>query len=75
MSKNMSVQVNSRKARVSYGTLCNILPWDADEHDPADKVWSNAQQTFLAVDQTQWFVHIVRSTHSVVYGKAANFTG
>lgn len=51
--------VESRIARVSYGTVGNIIPWDADEHGNRDRAWCQILRDFLAVNQTEWFVKII----------------
>lgn len=53
------VAVGHRIARASYGTLYNVLPFEASEHHAADRVWCDIQQEFLAVEQTHWFVKVV----------------
>lgn len=58
-TSSITVAVASRVSRHSYGTLVNILPFDAKEHDAKDRVWDDGQQEFLAVEQTRWFVEIV----------------
>ncbi|EQL00080.1 actin-like ATPase domain-containing protein [Ophiocordyceps sinensis CO18] len=55
-SQSPSTMVDARVARASYGTLMNVLPWDATEHDARDRQWCKLQQEFLAMDQTQWFI-------------------
>ncbi|KAI3575325.1 hypothetical protein IWW34DRAFT_703335 [Fusarium oxysporum f. sp. albedinis] len=57
-TSSITVAVASRVSRHSYGTLVNILPFDAKEHDAKDRVWDDGQQEFLAVEQTRWFVEI-----------------
>ncbi|CAM1506541.1 Fc.00g061820.m01.CDS01 [Cosmosporella sp. VM-42] len=57
LSKSIAV-VDSRIARLSYGTLYNVLPFEAKEHDPADRVYCDANQRFLAVEQTKWFLTV-----------------
>ncbi|KAF4959813.1 hypothetical protein FGADI_1315 [Fusarium gaditjirri] len=57
-TSSITVAVSSRVSRHSYGTLVNILPFDAKEHDAKDRVWDDDQQEFLAVEQTRWFVEI-----------------
>jgi hypothetical protein len=61
VKSDLKVSVQSRIARASYGTTCNILPWEAEIHDTRDKAWCPIQQDFLAVDQMHWFVKIVSS--------------
>ncbi|KAF5020932.1 hypothetical protein F66182_7037 [Fusarium sp. NRRL 66182] len=61
LTDSISVAVQSRISRHSYGTLVNILPFDADEHDPKDRVYCQEHQEFLAVEQTKWFVRIGES--------------
>lgn len=58
-TSSIKVTVASRVSRHSYGTLVNILPFDAKEHDTKDQVWDEGQREFLAVEQTRWFVEIV----------------
>ncbi|KAF5631189.1 heat shock 70 kDa 12B [Fusarium sp. NRRL 52700] len=57
-TSSITVTVASRVSRHSYGTLVNILPFDAKEHDAKDRIWDECQQEFLAVEQTRWFVEI-----------------
>ncbi|KAF5547314.1 heat shock 70 kDa 12B [Fusarium mexicanum] len=57
-TSSIKVTVASRVSRHSYGTLVNILPFDAKEHDAKDRVWDDGQREFLAVEQTRWFVEI-----------------
>ncbi|KAF5607897.1 heat shock 70 kDa 12B [Fusarium subglutinans] len=57
-TSSIKVTVASRVSRHSYGTLVNILPFDAKEHDVKDRVWDDGQREFLAVEQTRWFVEI-----------------
>lgn len=59
LSHSIAVAVQSRIARASYGTLVNIVPFEAEEHEACDRVWCAVQQVFVAVDQTQWFLEIV----------------
>ncbi|ODA82942.1 hypothetical protein RJ55_01451 [Drechmeria coniospora] len=54
---NPAVHVDARVSRASYGTVCNILPWDADGHDAQDKFWCPIHREFIAIDQTRWFIH------------------
>ncbi|KAF4446399.1 hypothetical protein F53441_9967 [Fusarium austroafricanum] len=54
----ITVVVDSRISRHSYGTLVNIIPFDPNEHNQKDRMWCEAQQEFLAVEQTEWFVKI-----------------
>ncbi|KAF5652168.1 Hsp70 chaperone protein [Fusarium sp. NRRL 25303] len=57
-TSSIKVTVASRVSRYSYGTLVNISPFDAKDHDAKDRVWDAVLQEFLAVEQTQWFVEI-----------------
>ncbi|KNA96285.1 hypothetical protein FOXG_01548 [Fusarium oxysporum f. sp. lycopersici 4287] len=57
-TSSITVAVASRVSRHSYGTLVNILPFDAKVHDAKDRVWDDGQQKFLAVEQARWFVEI-----------------
>ncbi|KAF4962299.1 hypothetical protein FSARC_9617 [Fusarium sarcochroum] len=61
LTESISVAVDSRVSRHSYGTLVNILPFDPKEHDAKDRVYCEGHQEFLAVEQTQWFVEIGES--------------
>ncbi|KAJ4249431.1 hypothetical protein NW762_012286 [Fusarium torreyae] len=61
LTESISVAVDSRVSRHSYGTLVNILPFDPKEHDTKDRVYCEGHQEFLAVEQTQWFVEIGES--------------
>ncbi|CVK93290.1 hypothetical protein FPRO04_01251 [Fusarium proliferatum] len=63
-TSSIKVTVASRVSRHSYGTLVNILPFDAKEHDTKDQVWDEGQREFLAVEQTRWFVEIGSSVSS-----------
>ncbi|QGI61781.1 hypothetical protein CEK26_005749 [Fusarium fujikuroi] len=55
---SIQVTVALRVSPHNYGTLVNILPFDAKEHDTKDRVWDEGQREFLAVEQTRWFVEI-----------------
>jgi hypothetical protein len=68
VKSDLKVSVQSRIARASYGTTCNILPWEAELHDTRDRAWCPIQQDFLAVDQMHWFVKIVFSPQSGLNG-------
>lgn len=68
-SGTIAVAVDSRVARASYGTLCNIVPFDAAEHDDEDRVFDDVHQDFLAVDQARWFLTIVCFFHHSVHEK------
>ncbi|KAF4966515.1 hypothetical protein FZEAL_10639 [Fusarium zealandicum] len=59
LTNSISVAVDSRISRFSYGTLVNILPFDKDDHDSKDRVYCEEHQEFLAVEQTSWHVEIV----------------
>ena len=56
---SLNMIVTDRVARTSYGTLSNILPWEAKEHDIRDKAWCPIQREFLAVEQVEWFIKAV----------------
>ena len=63
------VGISSRIARASFGTTCNILPWEEGVHHQRDRAWCPIQQEYLAIDQTRWFLitvsaaifHLLRS--------------
>ncbi|RSM02208.1 hypothetical protein CEP52_008083 [Fusarium oligoseptatum] len=58
MSDNLSVSVESRVSRYSYGTLVNAMPFDATMHEQEDRFYCSANQAWLAGNQTMWFVDI-----------------
>ncbi|KAM0434569.1 hypothetical protein ACHAPT_003666 [Fusarium lateritium] len=58
MSDNLTVAVESRISRYSYGTLINAMPFDATMHDQADRFYCSVNQAWLAANQTLWFVDI-----------------
>ncbi|KAF9766862.1 hypothetical protein IL306_000668 [Fusarium sp. DS 682] len=64
MTGSITVAIASRISRHSYGTVVNILPFDAKEHDSKDRVWDEGHREFLAVEQTEWFVEIGDSVSS-----------
>lgn len=68
VTRTLAVAVDSRISRRSYGTLVNVVPFDPKEHHPADQVFCNIQQQFLAIDQTQWFLEVVSRLFSHIEG-------
>lgn len=59
LSTTLSVAVNSRISRHSYGTLMNEYPFDETEHHRHDKYYDPILREYVAIDQTKWFLHIV----------------
>lgn len=59
-----SVQVGSRVARASYGTL-QYENYDPDVHDRRDRAWSDEEAGWVAVDQPVWFIKYVSCTISL----------
>lgn len=59
LTTTLSVAVNSRISRHSYGTLMNEYPFDEKEHHPHDKFYDPILQENVAIDQTTWFLSIV----------------
>lgn len=62
LSDNLTVSVESRISRYSYGTLVNAMPFDAEMHDRKDRFYCSENQAWLAANQTMWFVNIVSIT-------------
>ncbi|KAL6356472.1 hypothetical protein LRP88_10069 [Fusarium phalaenopsidis] len=58
MSDNLSVAIESRISRYSYGTLVNAMPFDATMHEQEDRFYCSGNQAWLAGNQTMWFVDI-----------------
>ncbi|RSL70212.1 hypothetical protein CEP53_001940 [Fusarium sp. AF-6] len=52
MSDNLSVAIESRVSRYSYGTLVNAMPFDATMHEQEDRFYCSANQAWLAGNQT-----------------------
>ncbi|KAK3488063.1 uncharacterized protein B0T23DRAFT_447115 [Neurospora hispaniola] len=51
----LSVQVQTRVARASYG-ICWNEPWDTRRHDPEDKYWCEIDQQYFARGQMAWLL-------------------
>ncbi|KAJ4323450.1 hypothetical protein N0V84_004322 [Fusarium piperis] len=58
LSDNLTVAVESRISRYSYGTLVNAMPFDPEMHEQADRFYCSENQAWLAANQTIWFVGI-----------------
>jgi hypothetical protein len=56
-----TIVVDSRISRFHYGTLVNKLPFNPVEDDLRDLEYSTYDRAFIAADQTEWFVQIVRA--------------
>ncbi|KAG9256950.1 uncharacterized protein F5Z01DRAFT_671400 [Emericellopsis atlantica] len=57
-SSDLAIIVNSRVARVNWGTVTNISPFENDIHDPRDREWCPVEQEWQAKDQVKWFITI-----------------
>ncbi|KAK4199934.1 hypothetical protein QBC40DRAFT_307057 [Triangularia verruculosa] len=59
-SKRLScfaVDVQARVSRASYGIVRDV-PWNAEIHDPAHKIFKEAVQDWRAKDQVRWFLKV-----------------
>ncbi|KAI9171325.1 Heat shock 70 kDa protein 12A [Paramyrothecium foliicola] len=67
LSQTLSVKVEARIARASYGVLF-CVPWNSEKYLEIDKVWSENEYAWKATNQMEWFLRQgddITTTHPV----------
>lgn len=66
LCESLSVAVETRIARASYGTVMDIMPWTSD-YDARDKQPCPVSGGFLAIEQAHWFLRIVSQSSNTTF--------